>query len=100
MDLTLRLRAVGYSMRCYEARVWLNLAKVRYTIGPHLYFSLILFRRISKVGLYVKRDFIRKGTNMSKTWLRPKLRVLWWLAQRYSHARLNDIGVFFPESYQ
>ena len=40
MDLILRLRIVDNCMRNYEEKVWLNLAKVRYTIGPHLYFKL------------------------------------------------------------
>jgi len=61
MGLTLRLRGVGYCMRRYEARIWLNLAKVRYTIGPHLYFRLILFRRMCLVKLALNRDFLQKG---------------------------------------
>jgi len=61
MGLTLRLRGVGYCMGRYEARIWLNLAKVRYTIGPHLYFRLILFRRMCLVKLALNRDFLQKG---------------------------------------
>ena len=60
MGLTLRLRGVGYCMRRYEARIWLNLAKVRYTIGPHLYLKLILFRRVCLVKSALKRDFLKR----------------------------------------
>ena len=86
MDLTLRLGVVDYCMRRYEARAWLNLAKVQYAIGPHLYFKL---HSVSADVSFYKVDLwsgiFEKRTNMSKTWLRLKLPVLWWLAQHYSH---------------
>jgi len=40
MDLILWLGVAGYCMRRHEARVWLHLTKVSYTIKSHLYFRL------------------------------------------------------------
>ena len=75
MGLTLRLRGVGYCMRRYEARIWLNLAKARHTIEPHLYFRLILFRRMCEAASIV-------------------------VAGAALFSRLKKMNVFFRDSYQ